>query len=159
MVELRDMPEISQRTLGKVIPALNELPSSARTTLELRNFWRTKLFKYGFPEWLCDFAQDQSLNWAVIIPELFAGEVRKDGYMVGGYLCQQQLPRLTVLALTESKNQAIKDSIRLSLQLDGFDIGKDGIRPIDGPISIDQEKSRLLDYLKKSKLGRQDIIS
>ena len=69
------------------------------------------------------------------------------------------LPKLTVMAFEESTNQSIQDAIRLSLQLDGIEISNEQLRPIDGPVSIEEEKSRLLAVLKTSNLGRKEVIS
>jgi hypothetical protein len=42
------MPKLSQRTLGKVILALEAMaPQDVFTSVE-RDFWRTKLFERGF---------------------------------------------------------------------------------------------------------------
>ena len=38
-------------------------------------------------------------------------------------------------------------------------MGAQGLKPIDGFTSVEKEKSRLLDQLKSSKLGRQDVIA
>jgi hypothetical protein len=155
------MPELSQRTLGKVITALTAvLPGEADTFPLMRDFWRAKLFEWGFPPWLIDFVLARSMNWSAIIPELFEGTVRtKDHVSVGYALCHQMLRKLTALAFDESKNRSTQERIRLSLQLDGFDVSKQELKPIDGPVSVEEEKSRLLDNLKASNLGRQDVIS
>ncbi len=67
--------------------------------------------------------------------------------------------KLTVMAFSESKERSIKESIRLSLQLDGFEVGTGGLRSIDGPVSVEEEKSRLLAHLKASMFGRKDVIA
>jgi hypothetical protein len=162
------MPELSQRTLGKVITALTAMaPHEAYTFSEVQDFWRTKLFENGFPDWLIDFALGRHMNWGVIIRELFNGTVKIRQRMTFGYVdnevgyavCHTMLPRLTVMAFDESKNQSIRNALRLSLQLDGFEVSQEKLRPIDGPVSAEDEKSRLLAFLRASKLGRQDVIS
>ncbi len=155
------MPDISQRTLGQVIPALNAiLPGDADTFPLMRDFWRAKLFEWGFPRWLLDEVLGRSINWSAIIPDLFEGEITTKGHVtVGHALCHQMLRRLTVLAFVESKSQSTKERIRLSLQLDGFDVSNQELKPIDGPVSVEEEKSRLLDNLRASKLGSQKVIS
>jgi len=155
------MPELSQRTLGKVITALGEmLPSYLDSFPDIANFWRTKLFEAGFPDWLIQFVLDRSSNWSKIIPELFEGRVRiSRRVMVGHALCHQMLRKLTLLAFSETPSRSTQEAIRLSLQLDGFDAGKEDLKPIDGPVSIEEEKSRLLENLKISKLGRKDVIA
>lgn len=46
------MPTLSQRTLGKVIAAVTSmLPADADTFPLMREFWRMKLFEWGFPDW------------------------------------------------------------------------------------------------------------
>jgi len=155
------MPQLSQRTLGKAIVALTAmLPLDADTYPLMRDFWRTKLFERGFPAWLVDFVLARSMNWSVIIPELFDGTVRtREQVQVGYAVCHAMLPRLTVMAFEESRDRSTQEALRLSLQLDGFEVGKEQLRPIDGPVSAEEEKSRLLVFLKASKLGRQDVIS
>ncbi len=155
------MPELSQRTLEKVILALGEmLPDHADTFPLMADFWRTKLFGSGFPDWLIQLVLKRSRNWSVIIPELFAGSIKtSENVPVGPFLCHQMLRKLAVLAFSESRSRPTKEGLRLSLQLDGFEVGDAGLRPIDGPVSVEEEKSRLLSYLKASKLGHQDVIS
>jgi len=62
------------------------------------------------------------------------------------------------MAFEESPTREDREGIRLSLQLDGFDVSKKQLRPIDGPVSAQEEKSRLLAFLRASKLSRQDVI-
>jgi hypothetical protein len=162
------MPELSQRTLGKVITALSAMgPDEGYTSRAFDDFWRTKLFEKGFPSWLIEFLLAKGRNWSVVIPALFEGTVktRQQGgigyfeYEIGRTVCHAMLPKLTVMAFEESKNKSIREAIRLSLQLDGFEVSQDKLRLIDGPISAEEEKSRLLASLRASKLGRQDVIS
>jgi hypothetical protein len=57
------MPEISQRTLGKVITALTAMvPDEACTAHDFDDFWRTKLFEKGFPSWLSEFVLAKNRN-------------------------------------------------------------------------------------------------
>ena len=136
------------------------LPPEAISFPQMRDFWRTKLFERGFPDWLRDFVLDKKMNWSVIITELFAGRVvGRSGHYVGEFLCQEMLPRLTVMAFEESKDRSTREAILRSLQLDGYDVSNAQLRPIDGPVSIEEEKSRLLAFLKASKLGRKDVIA
>ena len=136
------------------------VPDKACTFSERQDFWRTKLFEREFPDWLIDFVLGMDMNWSVIIRELFNGTVKiRASFKVGNAVCRTMLPRLTVMAFEESKSQTHREAIRLSLQLDGYDVSHEQIRPIDGPVSVEAEKSRLQAYLKDSKLGRQEIIS
>jgi hypothetical protein len=152
------MPDLSQRTLGKIIPMLNCLvPSHAETFPEIRDFWRTSLFEHGFPQWLIDFVLSKSSNWSVIVPELYQGRVMVSGGLVGEFICRQMLRNLTVLAY-ECQDRRLKNDLRLSLQLDGFEINGQGLQGM-GITSVEQEKSRLVSLLKSSKLGRQDVIT
>jgi hypothetical protein len=155
------MPEISQRTLAKVITALNEMvPHTADTFPLIRDFWRTRIFEWGFPAWLTDYFISRGMNWSLVIPELFSGTIKtKDGAVVESFLCHQMLRNLTARAYDESNSRATKENIRLSLQLDGYDVGGGQMRSIDGPVSVEEEKSRLLKDLKASRLGRQNVIS
>lgn len=152
------MPELSQRTLGKIIPMLNCLvPPNAQTFPEVREFWRTTLFQRGFPPWLTEFVLSKSSKWSVIVPELYTGRVKVGGGLIGEFLCHQMLRNLTVLAY-ECQDRQLKNDLRLSLQLDGFEIDSKGLQGI-GITSVEQEKSHLISLLKSSKLGRQDVIS
>lgn len=154
------MPELSQRTLGKVIGALAEMvPPEADTFPLIRDFWSTKLFAWGFPEWLIEFARVRSMNWSVVVRELFAGRGSAvNNILTGRDLCHQMLRKLTLMAYSESKSKRTREDIRLSLQLDGFDVGEHELKSIDGPVSIEGEKSLLLDTLRASKFSRQDVI-
>jgi len=152
------MPELSQRTLGKIIPMLNCLvPSHAETFPEIRDFWRTSLFEHGFPKWVIDFVLSNSSNWSLIVPELYEGRVVVGGGLIGESLCHQMLRHLTVMAYA-CEDRRLKNDLRLSLQLDGFDIDGSGLQGI-GITSVEQEKSRLISLLKSSKLARQDVIT
>jgi hypothetical protein len=155
------MPGISQRTLAKVIVALGEmLPSEADTFPLMRDFWRTKLFEWGFPDWLTDHFISRGMNWTVVIPDLFKASVKTlDGVPVAPVLCNAMLLRLTVTAYEESKRGTAKENLRLSLQLDGYAVGRGNIGSIDGPVSVVEEKSCLLRDLRASRLARQDVIS
>lgn len=154
------MPGISLRTLAKVIPALAEMvPPTADTFTLIRDFWRTKLFEWGLPGWLKDCFFSHNMNWSAVIPDLYNGQVTtKDGVPVAAVLCNAMLVRLTAKALEESETPA-RDGLRLSLQLDGYDLSGGEIASIDGPVSVEEEKSRLLKDLKASRLGRQSVIS
>jgi hypothetical protein len=162
------MPELSQRTLGKVIPALTAMgPDEAYAPHDFDDFWRTKLFEKGFPSWLSEFVLAKNRNWSVVIPALFDGTVKTRkpfagayvDYEIGRTVCRAMLPKFTLMAFEESKDQSIREAIRLSLQLDGFEVSQEKLRLIDGPVSAEEEKSRLLAFLRTSKLGRQDVIS
>jgi hypothetical protein len=156
------MPSLSQSTLGRVATALARLYSQDQqaSVFFSTDYWRNKLFERGFPDWLRQFVLDKSHNWTVIIPELFEGRVKdRDNYYVGVAVCHAVLRKLAVVAYDDTKNQATKDAIRLSLQLDGFEVAAGALRPIDGPVSVNEEKSRLLAFLKVSKLGRKEVIS
>lgn len=136
------------------------LPPDADTYPLMRDFWRTKLFEWGFPDWLVQMAIKRSLNWSMIIPDLFMGKATTvDGTKIPELLSEQALRRLTAMAFTECKDHTTQEGLRLSLQLDGFDVGEKELRPVGGPVSVEHEKSRLFEYLKASKLSRQDVIS
>jgi hypothetical protein len=64
---------------------------------------------------------------------------------------------VTVLA-NECQDRRLKNDLRLSLQLDGFEIDSTGLQGI-GITSVEQEKSHTIVLLKSSKLDRQDVIS
>ena len=154
------MPGISQRTLAKIITALTEmLPRDADTFPLMRDFWRTKLFELGFPDWLTDYFISRKMNWSLVIPDLFKGALTiRDGTVVGSVLCNAMLVRLTTTAYDESKDRSAKENIRRSLQLDGYEVGGGEINSIDGPVSVEEEKTRLLKDLKASRLNRRNVI-
>jgi len=155
------MPELSQRTLGKVIHGLNEIvPDGVLTFMDSKDFWRTKLFEHGFPSWLIKFVISHGLNWSVIITKLYAAEdVKTENHQeIGHAFCQQMLNNLTVLAF-EGSGRLTKDAIRRSLQLDGFEVSNSSLQRIDGPVSVEEEKSRLLAYLGALRLSQRDVIS
>lgn len=134
------MPELSQRTLGKVIRVLSGLlPEDADTFPLMRDFWREKLFEGGFPDWLIEGAAIRSFNWALIIPALYSGKFKTDSDVAVPAAIAHQI-------------------LRRSLQLDGFDVASGGMRPLDGPVSVEEEATRLTATLKRSKLGRQNVI-
>jgi hypothetical protein len=83
--------------------------------------------------------------------------VKVGGGLIGAFLCHQMLRNLTVLAY-ECQDRQLKNDLRLSLQLDGFEIDSKGLQGI-GITSVEQEKSLLISLLKSSKLRRQDVIS
>jgi hypothetical protein len=155
------MPDLSQRTLGKVIAALTAmLPADADTFPLMRDFWRTKLFEWGFPDWLVHVVLKRSMNWSVIIPDLFfARATTADNIRIEGAMSSQMLRDLTVMAYTETQSRLDRDALRLALQLDGFDVSNKKLTPIDGPVSVEHEKTRLFKYLRVSKLGRQNLIT
>jgi hypothetical protein len=154
------MPGISQRTLAKVITALTTmLPRDAVTFPLMRDFWLTKLFEWGLPEWLTDYFISHKMNWSLVIPDLFKGALTiRDGTVVGSVLCNAMLVRLTTTAYDESEDRSAKENIRRSLQLDGYEVGGGEINSIDGPVSVEQEKTRLLKDLKASRLNRRNVI-
>jgi hypothetical protein len=128
------MPELSQRTLGKVIFALNGLvPNHIVDFPRGRMFWRTKLFEAGFPDWFIQWAMTYSMNWSVIVIELFHGRVSSpEKAMIGQELCHQMLRKLTVLAISGSKDRRVQEAIRKSLRSDGFGI-EESIRAVAAP--------------------------
>jgi hypothetical protein len=155
-------PRLSQRTLAKVTTALSKMYSydQSTTIFFAKDYWRNKLFERGFPEWLRHFVIDKALNWTIIIPQLYEGNFVVRNVYVDETVCHSMLVKLTAMAYEDTKSYIlIKEEIRLSLQLDGFEVADGVLRPIDGPVSVSEEKSRLLAYLKVSKLGNKEIIS
>src|SRR5579862_5578759 len=155
------MPGISQRTLAKLIPVLDAMvPQNADTYPLMRQFWRTKLFEWGFPDWLTEHFISRGMDWSLVIPDLYKGSVKNQGgVQVAQLLCNTMLLRLLASAYPEAKTGSAKESLRLSLQLDGYEVGGGKIGSIDGPVSVEEEKSRLLRDLKASRLARQQVIS
>jgi len=136
----------------KVLESLT--PEDADTYPLRQQFWQQMLFKWDFPAWLIDHATGTSHNWIRIIRDLFAGQVD-----VPQILQESMLRRLAAMAITESEDTEEARQLRRSLQLDGFDVSDGKTVPIEGPISVTEEKSRLLTYLAASSLPRKDIIA
>ncbi len=155
------MPKLSSRTLGRVIKILAALPPEDADTFPLlRDFWRQKLFEWGFPGWLVQGAAERSFNWTRIIPDLYMGSFSTKSHPpIPAMLAKQMLHRLTALALTEAEDASVREDVRLSLQLDGFELGTNGLRAVDGPVSVEEERSRLIASLNGCRLGRKDVIS
>jgi hypothetical protein len=155
------MPGISHRTLAKLIPVLNAMvPDTADTYPLMRQFWRTKLFEWNIPDWLTEYFLSHKMDWSLVIPDLYKGIVKnQEGGQVAQLLCNTMLVRLLTNAYQEAKTRSAKESLRLSLQLDGYEVGGGKIGSIDGPVSVEEEKSRLLRDLKASRLARQQVIS
>jgi len=80
-------------------------------------------------------------------------------YHIPQVLQESMLKRLAAMAITESEDTEEARQMRRSLQLDGFDVSDGKTVPIEGPISVTEEKSRLLTYLAASSLPRKDIIA
>jgi hypothetical protein len=99
------MPELSQRTLGKIIPILTDMPlsSGVDSYSEQQSFWRTKPFEHGFPQWLVDFFLDSGMDWSKVIPALHGGKVLNRAFVeVRESLRHQILGQLTAFAFEES---------------------------------------------------------
>jgi hypothetical protein len=69
------------------------------------------------------------------------------------------LKNLTAMAITESEDTEGVRQLRRSLQLDGFDVSNGKTVPMEGPISVTEEKSRLLTNLAASSFPRKDVIA
>jgi hypothetical protein len=159
------MPDLSQRTLAHVMTVLESLTPEDADTYPLRQkFWQQMLFKWGFPDWLIDYAIGASHNWTAIIRDLFAGKVtqKMSGhvlYHIPQRLQESMLNRLAAMAVTESEDSEEAQQLRRSLQLDGFDVSDGKTVPIEGPVSVTQEKSRLLSNLEASSFARKELIA
>jgi hypothetical protein len=158
------MPDLSQRTLGHLMQVLENLtPEDADTYPQRQKFWQQMLFKWGFPSWLIDYAVGKSHNWTAIIRHLFAGEVtERTGnsiYHIPQTLQESMLKRLTAMGITEADDTEEARQLRHSLQLDGFDVSDGKTVPLDGPVSITEERSRLLANLAASAYPRKDVIA
>jgi hypothetical protein len=70
----------------------------------------------------------------------------------------RQVQLLTIVSV-ESKSLDTHEPLRLSLQRDGFDVPDGQLGSIDGPVSVEQEESRLLADLKNSNLASKELIS
>jgi hypothetical protein len=157
------MPELSPRTLGKVIGVLEQMPGAAwsekSTHVLQRDYWQRKLFEEGLPGWFRKVAPSYNYNWSIILPLLFEGILKDvDDASVGDVLCHVALRRLVVMVLAE-KDIPDVEAVRMSVQADGFTSARKELVPIDGPVSAEQEKSRLLADLKISKLGNKEVIA
>jgi hypothetical protein len=121
MIKLIPMADFSQRSLGKIIPLLEDMPPPSSGYGELAVFWRTKLFTAEFPDWLTDFVIDCNYEWSLIIPRLYRADfATRDHSYVPQELCNQMLRQLFVLVLQECKDDKIKADLKSCLKADGF---------------------------------------
>jgi hypothetical protein len=138
-------------------------PEDADTGQLIQEFWEQLLFEWGFPSWLIDHVIERHFNWTKIIRDLYGAEVvaghGDKSYVVPSLLQGSMLKRLTALAMTESENTVERERLRRSLQLDGFEISERELAPAEGPISIAQEKGRVLKTLAASSFARKDLIA
>jgi hypothetical protein len=159
------MPEVSQRTFGKLIEALSMMYAAHKVSSTCRfdgpmAFWRTKLFEYEFPEWLSRAVGAWSADWTSVVPQICNGVVITDKKIeIGNTIGYSILVRLVAMVLQESNHSNLIEQLRRSLQLDGFDFANKQLLPIDSPVSAENEKNVLLGMLKQSKIRRKDIIS
>jgi hypothetical protein len=159
------MPEVSQRTFGKLIEALSTMYAAHKVSSTVRfndpmAFWRTKLFEYQFPEWLSKVVGEWSADWTSVVPQIRSGVVVSYKEInIGTTIGYSILLRLIAMVLQEPNHPNLIEQLRRSLQLDGFDFANQQLLPIDTPISAENEKNALLAMLKQSKIGRKDIIS
>lgn len=158
------MPDLSQRTLAHVMRVLSAIvPQGIYTSRSKEIFWQQKLFEWGFPKWLIDYAEECIFEWTSIIRDLFDGKVwertSSGSHSIPRIVQASMLKRLTALAITESGQTEEVRQLRRSLQLDGFDVEDGETIPIDGPISVVEEKSRLLRDLKASLFTQKGIIA
>jgi hypothetical protein len=157
------MPELSQRTLAHVMKVLKTLtPEDADTYPLSRDFWQQTLFRWGFPEWLIDEGTHQSFNWTAVIRNIYKGRfMKRTGsiFEIPLIIQESTLKKLTAMAVTESEDTEEVRQLRRSLQLDGFDVSDGETIRTEGPISITEEKSRLLTNLAASSFPRKDVIA
>jgi hypothetical protein len=155
--------ELSQRTLANVMKVLPSLtPEDADTHYLISQFWQQKLFEWGFPGWLIDHVVDRNFNWTTIVRDLFGGKVvaghGNSSYFVPQNIQESMLNTLTAMAFSESEDYVEKESLRLSLQLDGFEVADSKLASVQGPISISKEQNRLMKSLAVSSFSRKDLI-
>lgn len=164
-LEWPEMPDLSQRTLAHVMRVLGELvPEDANTYPLRRDFWKQLLFQWGFPNWLIEGAAGLGFDWTTIIRDLFEGRMKEQTgqyttYLIPQILQHSVLNKLTAMAITESEETEETHRLRRSLQLDGFDVSDGKTVPIEGPVSVTEEKSRLLANLAASSFARKDLIA
>jgi TIR domain len=131
------VPEFSQFTLGLVRQALDGLPpDTALTPFEVQQFWKQRLFDFGFPQVFIDTASSSySFNWTEIIPELFTGRFGDKnshfGRLLPAYFSELAIKKLVALALAQSKNSSLVNKLRRSLEADGFDISTESLENSD----------------------------
>jgi hypothetical protein len=116
----------------------------------------------GFPDWLIDEGLHRSFNWTTIIRNVYKGRFMKrtgSFFEIPPIIQDSMLKRLTAMAVHESEDTEEARQLRRSLQLDGFDVSAGNLVPIEGPISITEERSRLLTNLAASSLPRKDVIA
>lgn len=151
----------------KVLEGL--LPEDADTAFLRRQFWAAKLFEWGFPPWLIDYASEANFDWIRIIRDLYGGCVTHKvetstattiNY-VPQFLQESMLKRLTAMAMTEDSDESAGDRerLRLSLLLDGFEVSQGKMTSVEGPVNIAEEKSRILTNLRASAFARKELIA
>jgi hypothetical protein len=167
------VPDLSQRTLAHVMKVLEGLvPEDADTAFLRREFWQIKLFEWGFPPWLIDYAEETNYDWIRVIRDLYGGRVtQKLRGMTGTtvdylprILQESMLIKLTAMAMTEEpddpgESAGDRERLRLSLLLDGFEMSQGKMVSVEGPVNIAKEKSRLLADVEASAFARKQLIA
>ena len=138
-------------------------PEYADTRHEIQEFWEQLLFEWGFPAWLIDHVIDRHFNWTTIIRDLYGDQViagrGNNSQFVPQAIQESMLKRLTAMAMTESDDTVERERLRLSLQLDGFEISERELATVQGPISIAKEKDLVLKNLAASSFARRDLVA
>ena len=145
----------------KVLRSLE--PEDTDTAFLIREFWEPLLFGWNFPSWLIDEAIKQHFNWTTIIRHLQGGQVAHWVRGVMTYLStvdqKSMLKQLTVMAMTESEPTVEQEELRLMLLLDGFEVSDRKLVSVQGPISLTQERNRVLTNLASSSFARKRVIA
>jgi hypothetical protein len=116
------MPELSQRTLGYVRDVLDEMePEELDTPLELRNFWKRKLFDAGFPQQFIDIVATYQFDWVEIIPDLYSGKFGLRNQNANAYadpfgIGKEFLNKLVRFAVSVSAKTSIAQQLTQSLE-------------------------------------------
>jgi len=126
---LNIVPEFSQFTLGLVRQGLEGLvPFGVATPpFDPQQFWKQKLFDFGFAPNFIDLAMSAySFNWTDIILDLFSGKFGDKNSYFGSvlppYFSEAALKKLVALVLAQSKDSGLIKRLRKSLAADGLDI-------------------------------------
>lgn len=156
------MPELSPRTIGLARDVLREMePSDTYLAVERKRFWKDALFDFGFAPLFIDVAAQYGFDWSEIMLAVYRGHFGPSSDApLPRWMLESALKRLVVLAYSELRDKGHKEEIRRSLALDGFEISlpSNEVVRIEGPISVSEEQSRIIELLWASSLRRKELI-
>lgn len=180
------MNQLSQRTLVRMMEVMERMHRAAapppprlrpRGTYTVAGaseaqFWSRLLYEKDFKDWFVTHSESfYTYNWDSILRDLrstrfFFPQVSYSGGNILGreYLSEQDaqqlgeatLCRLAALLATRQEGE----SVRRSLELDGFDVNAEKLTlvPLEGPISQQEEEDRFTQLVRGVGLPSESII-